>query len=91
MLSQGQTVATIACMNWTEKQNCPETPISNFLHLKPALLSTQWTKKTLKVWVASISDLNRLNSAFHSSHEELSFHHGSAPRQSLSPIQLDLL
>lgn len=54
---------------------------------------TQWTKKTLKVWVASISDLPKLSSVltFHSSHKELSFHQGFAPRQNSSPIQLDLL
>lgn len=53
---------------------------------------TQWTKKTLKVWVASISDLPKLSSVltFHSSHKELSFHQGFAPRQNSSPIQLDL-
>lgn len=95
--SQRQNVATISHMNWNEKQNCPETPVTNFLHLKPALLcppyNTQWTKKTLKTWVASICDLSKLNSAltFHSSHKELSFHQRSAPRQSTSPIQLDVL
>lgn len=81
--SQGQTFATIACMTWSEKLNCPEIPVTKFLHLKPALLCPSYnTHWTLKAWVASICKLSKLNSAltFHSSHKELSFHQGSVDK-----------